>query len=203
LLNHNGLIATNWHVVADAKNIEIAFPDSREGIRAEVAIRDVTNDLAVLRLTASINVGSVCPELPFQLASSNRVTLGERVSTIGYPLQSILGSNPKFSEGAVASRTGFQDDPRSLQISAEIEPGSSGGPLFNSEGDIVGIVVATLDAVKLYAVAGAFPQNVNWAIKSDYLLSLIDMLPNESPSSRTTAFSPEKAAKCVVAIKAW
>lgn len=125
------------------------------------------------------------------------------MSTIGYPLQSILGSNPKFSEGVVASGTGFQDDPRSLQISAEIEPGSSGGPLFNSEGDIVGIVVATLDAAKLYAVAGAFPQNVNWAIKSDYLLNLIGMLPNESPSSRTTAFSPEKAAKCVVAIKAW
>jgi hypothetical protein len=58
LLNHNGLIATNWHVVADAKNIEIAFPDSREGIRAEVAIRDVTNDLAVLRLTDSTIVGS-------------------------------------------------------------------------------------------------------------------------------------------------
>ena len=103
----------------------------------------------------------------------------------------------------MASRTGFQDDPRSLQISAEIEPGSSGGPLFNSEGDIVGIVVATLDAVKLYAMAGAFPQNVNWAIKSDYLLNLIGMLPNESPSSRTTAFSPEKAAKCIVAIRAW
>jgi len=81
----------------------------------------------------------------------------------------------------VASRTGFQDDPRSLQISAEIEPGSSVGPLFNSEGDIVGIVVATLDAAKLYAVVGAFPQNVNWAIKSDYLLNLISMLPNESP----------------------
>jgi S1-C subfamily serine protease len=203
LLSRNGLIATNWHVVAGAKNIEIAFPDSREGIRAEVAIRDATNDLAVLRLSDSTSVRSACPELPFQLASSNRVTLGERVSTIGYPLQSILGSNPKFSEGVVASQTRFQDDPRSLQISAEIEPGSSGGPLFDSQGDVIGIVVATLDAVKLYAVVGAFPQNVNWAIKSDYLLNLISMLPNESVSPRTTAFSPEKAAKCVVRIKAW
>jgi len=118
-------------------------------------------------------------------------------------LQSILGSNPKFSEGVVASRTGLQDDPRSLQISAEIQPGSSGGPLFNSQGDVIGIVVATLDAAKLYAMAGTLPQNVNWAIKSDYLMNLIGMLPNESPSARTTAFSPEKAAKCVVTIKAW
>ena len=203
LLNRNGLIATNWHVVADAKNIEIAFPDSSEGIRAEVAIKDATNDLAVLRLSDLTTVGSVCPELPFQLASSNRVTLGERVSTIGYPLQSILGLNPKFSEGVVASRTGLQDDPRSLQISAEIEPGSSGGPLFDNQGDVIGIVVATLDAAKVYAEAGALPQNVNWAIKSDYLLSLVGMLTSESLSPRTTTFSPEKAAKCVVKIKAW
>jgi len=203
LLNRNGLIATNWHVVAGATNIEIAFSDSSEGVRAEVAIKDVANDLVVLRLSDSSSVGSACPEFPFQLASSNRVTLGERVSTIGYPLQSILGSNPKFSEGVVASRTGFQDDPRSLQISAEIEPGSSGGPLFNSQGDVIGIIVATLDAAKVYSVVGALPQNVNWAIKSDYLLSLVGMLPNESLSSRTTAFSPEKAAKCVVKIKAW
>jgi len=203
LLNRKGLIATNWHVVVGAKNIEITFPDSREGISAEVAIRDVTNDLAILRLSDLTSIGTVCPELPFELSSSNHVTLGERVSTIGYPLQSILGSNPKFSEGVVASRTGYQDDPRSLQISAEIEPGSSGGPLFNSQGDVIGIVVATLDAAKLYAITGAFPQNVNWAIKSDYLLNLIGMLPSESLSPRTTPFSPERAAKCVVRIKAW
>lgn len=103
----------------------------------------------------------------------------------------------------MASRTGLQDDPRSLQISAEIQPGSSGGPLFNSQGDIVGIVVATLDAGKLYAMEGILPQNVNWAVKSDYFLTLLGMLPNESLSSRTTAFSPEKAAKCVATIKAW
>lgn len=202
-LNHNGFIATNWHVVADAKNIEITFPDSRKSVRAEVAIRDVTNDLAVLRPADSTNFDA-CPEFPFQLASSSSVTLGERVSTIGYPLQSILGSNPKFSEGVVASRTGMQDDPRLLQISAEIQPGSSGGPLFDGQGDIVGIVVATLDAAKLYAIAGTLPQNVNWAVKSDYLLTLIGMLPAiQMPSSRTTPFSPEKAAQCIAMIKAW
>jgi serine protease Do len=111
------------------------------------------------------------------------VTLGTRVTTIGYSLASILGSSPKFSEGVVSSKSGFQDDPRTLQISAQIQPGSSGSPLFDSDGNIIGILVATLDAAKIYQIANAIAQNVNFAIKSDYLLSLLGMLPGESLTS--------------------
>jgi len=204
LLSRGGLMATNWHVVADAKNIAVAFLGWKDTVSAEVVIRDVVNDLAILRMTDLTKLATTCPELPFQLSSSKGVALGQRVSTIGYPLTTILGSNPKFSEGVVSSKTGFQDDPRSLQISAEVQPGSSGSPLFDSEGNIIGIVVATLDAGRLYQVASVLPQNVNWAIKSDYLLSLVGMLPGQSPVlSRTTAFSPEKAAPCVAIITAW
>jgi hypothetical protein len=203
LLTRTGLIATNWHVVADAKNIEVTFPESKDAVRAEVVIKDAVNDLAVLRLADSGKLAGTCPEFPFQLASSSHVTLGERVSTIGYPLQPLLGSTPKFSEGVVASTTGWQDDPRSLQVSAQVQPGSSGSPLFDSEGNVIGIMVATLDAAYLYRVAGTLPQNVNWAIKADYLLNLLNMIPSGSPASRTTAFSAEKAAKCVAIIRAW
>ena len=202
LLNRT-LLATNWHVVADRKNITVALPEWHDAINADVVIKDVVNDLAILRLTDSTKLTAACPELPFQLSSSNRVALGEHVSTIGYPLTSMLGSNPKFSEGVVSSKTGFQDDPRSLQISAQIQPGSSGSPLFDSNGNVIGIVVATLDAGKVYQAVSSIPQNVNFAIKSDYLLNLVGMLPNESLGSRTTAFSPEKAAHCVAIISAW
>jgi S1-C subfamily serine protease len=203
LLSRSGLLATNWHVVADAKNIRVAFPGWNGSVSAEVAIRDVVNDLAVLRLTDSSKLATTCPELPFQVSSSNHVTLGQRVSAIGYPLSGMLGSNPKFSEGVVSSKTGWQDDPRSLQISAQVQPGSSGSPLFDSDGNIIGIVVATLDAARVYQLASAIPQNVNYAIKADYLLSLVGMLPGDSLASRTTAFSPEKAAACVAIITAW
>jgi serine protease Do len=196
-------VATNWHVVADAKNISATFPSWNTSVSAEVVIRDAVNDLAILRLSDPSKLASTCPELPFQLASSNQATLGEHVSVIGYPLTPILGSTPKFSDGVVSSKSGFQDDPTSLQISAQIQPGSSGSPLFDSEGNVVGIVVATLDAAKVYRAANALPQNVNFAIKSDYLLNLFAMLPGESLASRTTAFSPEKAAQCVAIIRAW
>lgn len=197
------LLATNWHVVANRKNISVALPEWNDGVSAEVVIKDVVNDLAILRVTDSTKLTAACPELPFQLSSSNRVTLGQHVSTIGYPLTSMLGSNPKFSEGVVSSKTGFQDDPRSLQISAQIQPGSSGSPLFDSDGNIIGIVVATLDAGKVYQAVSSVPQNVNFAIKADYLLNLVGMLPQESLGSRTTAFTPEKAAHCVAIISAW
>jgi S1-C subfamily serine protease len=203
LISRTGLLATNWHVVAEAKNIRVAFPGWNGSANAVVVIKDVVNDLAVLRVTDSVRVTSTCTELPFQLASSNSVKLGERVSTIGYPLTSMLGSNPKFSEGVISSKSGLQDDPRSFQISAQVQPGSSGSPLFDGDGNIIGVVVATLDAARVYQAASAIPQNVNYAIKTDYMLNLLAMLPGESPATRATAFSPEKAAQCVAIIHAW
>ena len=143
---------------------------------------------------------AICTEL----ASSSGVKLGEQVTTIGYPLTSMLGSSPKFAAGVVSSKSGFQDDPRSLQISAQVQPGSSGSPLFDSDGNVVGVVVATLDAAKAYQISSAIPQNVNYAIKADYLLSLVSMLPaGDALAPRTTVFSPEKAAQCVAIIRAW
>ncbi len=203
LLNRSGLLATNWHVVADAKNLSVAFPGWSGAVSADVVVRDVVNDLAVLRMSDTTKLAATCPDLPFQVSSSIGVTLGQHVSAIGYPLTPMLGSSPKFSEGVVSSKSGWQDDPRSLQISAQVQPGSSGSPLFDSDGNIIGVVVATLDAAKVYQAASAIPQNVNFAIKADYLLSLTAMLPGGSLGSRTTAFSPEKASQCVAIIRAW
>ena len=96
-LSQSGLVATNWHVVADAKNFSVAFPGWSGGVSAEVVIKDKVNDLAILRVSDSTKLATTCRELPFQLASSNAVKLGERVSAIGYPLSPILGSSPDFS----------------------------------------------------------------------------------------------------------
>ena len=202
LLAREGLIATNWHVVADATKITIAFPGWREALPAEVAIRDKVNDLAILRVTEPARLANVCQELPYQLTPSTGVTLGQQVSTVGYPLTSLLGSSPKFSEGVVSSKNGLQDDPRNFQISAQVQPGSSGSPLFDTAGHVVGIVVATLDPANVYKTDSALPQNVNFAVKSDYLLNLVAMLPAEKLAPPTTAFSAEKAASCVGLIQA-
>ncbi len=203
LLTHSGLVATNWHVVSDAKRITVKFPGWKDSASADLVVRDVANDLAIIRVSDSAKLADVCRELPFELVTAKDVALGQTVSTIGYPLSPLLGSNPKFSEGVISSKSGLQDDPRWFQISAAIQPGSSGSPLFDGSGNVVGIVVASLDAAKAFQLTNAIPQNVNWAIKSDYLLNLAGMIPNETLSSRTTTFSPEKAAACVALVTAW
>ena len=203
LISRSGLIATNWHVVSDTKRISVSFLGWRDSTNVDVVVRDTANDLAILRLADASKLADLCRDMPFQLAPTQNVVLGQHVSTIGYPLSPLLGSSPKFSEGAIAGKSGLQDDPRWFQISAAIQPGSSGSPLFDDEGNIIGIVVASLDAAKAYQLTGAVPQNVNWAIKSDYLLNLVGMIPNEKLSSRMTAFSPDKAAACVAVITAW
>lgn len=203
LLNQGGLIGTNWHVVSGAGKISVTFPGWQDSVEAEIVIRDVANDLAILRLKDVTKLAGTCPDLPFQLTDMKSVVLGERVSTLGYPLSPVLGSTPKFSEGVIASKNGLQDDPRSFQISAAIQPGLSGGPLFDDNGNVIGVVEATLNPGATYEATGALPQNVNWAIKADYLLNLAGMLPNEPLSHRTTPFSPEKAARCVGMITAF
>ena len=202
-ITQSGLIATNWHVVSDSKRITVTLPGWKEGVEADILVRDVSNDLAILRLANSSRLSEACHEWPFQLAPTKDISLGQHVSTVGYPLSPLLGSTPKFSEGAIAGKSGLQDDPRWFQISAAVQPGSSGSPLFDADGNIVGIVVASLDPAKAYQLTSAIPQNVNWAIKSDYLLNLAGMIPNEKLASRTVPFTPDKAAVCVALITAW
>ncbi len=76
---------------------------------------------------------------------------------------------------------GIDDDPRMFQITVQIQPGNSGGPIFNSKGQVIGILVSTLSSEYLFKAQGHIPQNVNFAIKSDYLLALI---PQRSPPQK-------------------
>jgi len=203
LLNRNGVFVTNWHVIDGRKHIAVALPGWHESANAEVIIRDATNDIALLRVTDTSRLASTCSDLPFQLAAESKPSLGQRVTTVGYPLAAILGSTPRFAEGAVSGTTGIRDDPRWLQISAQVEPGSSGSPLFDTDGNVIGIVVARLDDAKAVQMSSAIPQNVNFAIKADYLRNLVGMLPAESAGTRTTTFSPDKAAQCIALVTAW
>jgi S1-C subfamily serine protease len=130
---------------------------------AEIVRKSQTADLAVLKVEAKTT------GLP--LATSRNVKLGERVYTVGFPKPPLQGHEPKFNEGSVSSLAGFQDDFSNFQISAPIQPGNSGGPLANAQGEVIGIVVAKLRG----------GENVNYAIKSSTAQILLEQVSDLKP----------------------
>jgi len=105
------------------------------------------------------------------------VKLGESMFTIGFPNPGLQGVEPKLTDGNISSLAGAQDDIRHFQISVAVQPGNSGGGLLNSVGNVVGIVTARLSDKAALDSSGALPQNVNYALKSAYVLSLLESVP--------------------------
>ena len=178
-------VITNWHVIREAKNIKVKFLNG-EKINAEVLLKDSKNDIVFLKLERS-------PQLPassLKVGNSSSVKMGDKVFTIGYPAHWVMGQNPKYTEGVVNALSGIKDDPTVFQISAQIQPGNSGGPLFDQSGNVIGIAQAALDPQLATESIGALPQNVNYAIKSSYIKKLLPMLPEILVSNRGIVVVP-------------
>ena len=178
-------VITNWHVIRGTKNIKVRFLNG-EKINAELLLKDPQNDIAFLKLERS-------PELPpsdLKIGDSSKVRLGDKVFTIGYPAHWVLGQNPKYTSGDVNALSGIKDDPTVFQISVQIQPGNSGGPLFNQSGEVIGIMQSSLDPKVAVGAFGALPQNVNYAIKSSYISNLLPMLPETLIASRGISVVP-------------
>jgi serine protease Do len=102
------------------------------------------------------------------------IRLGESVEAFGYPLTSVLASSGNFTTGTVTALAGLADDSRYLQVSTPVQPGNSGGPLLDQSGNVVGVVSAKLNAVKIMvATNGDIPQNVNFAIKASIVANFL------------------------------
>ena len=180
-------VITNWHVVRGAKNIKIKFLNG-EKINAEILLKDPQNDIAFLKLERSAQL----PPSNFKIGNSSNVRMGDKVFTIGYPAYWIMGQNPKYTEGIVNALSGIKDDPTVFQISVQIQPGNSGGPLFNQSEEVIGITQSSLDPKVAVGAFGTLPQNVNYAIKSSYLTSLLPMLPETLLASRGIVVVPDE-----------
>ena len=172
LFSSSNFVITNFHLVRGAKLITVKLLHGQD-IRAEIVAKDKNNDIAFLKLDSApdMNIGKIA------LGDSAEVRPGDKVFTVGYPLSNILGDRPKYSEGVINAISGVGNDPRSFQISIPIQPGNSGGPLFNDDGDVIGVVTSSLDAETTSQVSGNIPQNVNFAIKSVFIKNLLPTLP--------------------------
>lgn len=160
-----GHVVTNFHVIEDAKKIAVITNDG--SLRAAAILRqDSINDIAVLKVEYS--------SLPLSFSESDSVYKGSEVMTLGYPLVMLQGQEQKATFGRVNSYTGMGGDIRFLQIDVPIQPGNSGGPLISRSGRVVGVVTATLNQIITLKASGSIPQNVNYAVKSEYVVSLLE-----------------------------
>ncbi|MGA9777981.1 MAG: serine protease [Verrucomicrobiia bacterium] len=104
----------------------------------------------------------------------------------------LQGFAPKLAKGEIASLSGAGDDPRYFQISAPVQPGNSGGALVDERGNVIGIVSAKLDAGAALAVSGTLPENVNYAVKSSFLLSFLESVPDVDAKLKAPNTAAEK-----------
>jgi S1-C subfamily serine protease len=167
-ITSNGWFITNAHVTSMGQKFVIKVGEST--FPAMVRRIDESNDLALLKVEGQF------PALAIEDGTTS--ALGTTVFTVGFPNPELQGFSPKLTRGEISSLAGIKDDPRYFQISVPIQPGNSGGALVDASGNVVGVVTAKISDAAAIEASGAIPQNVNYAIKSVYLLDLIKSIPD-------------------------
>jgi len=163
--------------VGDAKNIKEALQASLDS-ESNKSILESTDkkSLALLKIRSQKEALT-----PVVIADQDGYQIGQEVYTVGFPLSSILGDEARLNKGFISSTVGIKDNPDFVQISVEVQPGNSGGPLLNDKGQVVGIVEMTLNPLRvLSATKGALPQNVNFAIKNNVIRKFLDKYPDKA-----------------------
>lgn len=184
----NNLIVTNNHVVDGATNLYIYFPETKAKYRTEVVTTDATNDIAIIKVTEQSFQGF--PEIKYGFKKAVE-DVGMGVFVLGYPLVNTMGEEIKLTTGVVSSKSGFQGNPSQYQISAPVQPGNSGGPLFNDNGELIGIVSAKH--------TGA--DNVSYGVKLSYLDELVSrsgVSVNLGLNSKIASMSLSEKCKAVI-----
>ena len=124
--------------------------------------------------------------------------MGTEVSTIGFPVSGILGQNPKYTSGVISATSGIRDADTMTQITVPIQPGNSGGPLFGRDGHVVGIVLSTAAVPAFIEASGAFPQNINFALKPQYIVAFLGEIANTPPSVSNDPIEHAKRSVCLI-----
>lgn len=187
----DGHLVTNDHVIRGASKINVRLPDG-EIFDVKLIKSSPSTDLAILKIDAKTK-----NFLP--IVSSRSVKRGDKVFTVGYPVAGMLGLEAKYTEGVISSMSGIDNEPIVYQITVPVQPGNSGGPLVNEDGQVVGVITSTASFLEFLEYSGTMPQNINWAVKSDYLLPMIDFNPpTNKTTSRDDAINAAEKASCMV-----
>jgi S1-C subfamily serine protease len=187
----NGEMLTSYHVIEGASELGCRTPDGKVH-SASVSRVSAANDLALLKV-------EMRPASYLSLAPRGSIYPGARVFTIGYGAPDYLGVHePRFTEGSISALSGLGAEDAYMQISVPVQPGNSGGPLINEDGEVVGVIAAQAAVDAFLKVEGTLPQSINWAVKSDYAAPLLPSLGPSPKRSRQQAIAAARDALCLV-----
>lgn len=162
-LSKDGYVLTSYHVVKDAKSVFLSNEKFEQLEATKIAV-DVTLDLALLKINDE--QFKSFSDLPYGLKKSI-ADPGEKVFTLGYPREEMV-----YGEGTVSSHTGFEGDTSAYQVSIPVNPGNSGGPLFDNYGNLIGMISGRN--------AGA--EGASFAIQSKQIGRYISNIPEQNIS---------------------
>ena len=162
-INKDGILLTNHHVIDGCTAINI-ISNGRE-ISVTVLESDKELDLAVLK--AGLETTPL-------FISSKPLFLMQDIFVAGYPFGEKLSSSLKVTRGIVSSMTGIGSNKNLFQIDAAIQPGNSGGPIYSTDGQVVGVVVSKLNDLVMLEQYNALPENTGFGVKITSALTLLD-----------------------------
>jgi len=165
-VNNDGYLITNFHVVNAGRKYQIDYQNNKYD--AKLLKTDPNNDLALLKVETP-------PKTSLNFRGTKPVKTGEEVIAIGFPYYGMVSTHPNITTGTISSAVGLGDDSRLLQTTAPVQPGNSGGPLLDSSGNVVGVVVSKLDAMAVLKATGDVPQNINFAIRTPIVKSFLEI----------------------------
>lgn len=191
IISKAGFLITNSHVINKANLIKIQLGEIN--LRASVIINDTVNDIALLALQIDKTITQDFSPVYF---NSSLPLIGDDVITLGFPLLNSMGYELKLTTGTISSLKGVKDDNRYIQFSAPIDPGNSGGPLLNSNGEVIGIV----------STKHSVGTNAGYALKTNFIPDSISKYfvvrkNTLKPISKSSIYSNSK--KSIVIIKSY
>ena len=162
LIDPKGYIITNAHVLKGSGAVVVN--SKGQEFNATIANIDLEKDLAILK----INDQDYEPlkSLPYSIRRAN-TDLGEQIFTLGYPRNDIV-----YGEGYLSARTGYNSDSLTYQVQISANPGNSGGPVFNNNGEVIGVL----------STRQAQAEGVTFAVKSKNIYRMVDELSNSDTS---------------------
>lgn len=183
---------TNNHVVSGCNELKL---NNRSGA-VKVLTTDPTNDLALVQLPGEFKDAAPISTTPSSLRQ------GDEVVVFGYPLNSVVSAEGNLTLGIISALTGLENNTNQFQMTAQVQPGSSGSPVMNRKGEIIGVVSMKLSDSKMVKATGSVAQNVNFATNGQTLKSFLEA-HKVSYKTSTLAWFEQKPADLGTAARQW